>query len=521
MQGHLALSCKATLPILGMGHVRMRTDEPEREGHLLKAMRCLMKQPGGVSHLHVSGMRTYADLDPRHLMDLRCAHALLCLTTGAAICVWMPLLLLCQSSDSTQDAIAGNATLCFRSLLSNLRTLSMDGVAVFLPALQPVATRLRQLSLFESRLQGSPDGFLTRGWTALTTLSLADARVETASVTAALELPALEELDINGFRHQGGVLQLDQLTGSCPNIRGLRLRLDSDLARGREGSGPCCSLLKLGRLADLYMKVHTLGEPLYAALDFDLPASLSEFEVEGARWMPESHVVDLFWALREAVKCVSRGAQLRNMTCRYAVAHLQPAQWGASLDEQYRLLGGQLSGLRELEVWGVESVEDSLLSAVSAVVSSAPSLVGLKLSLYDMLPHLELPAISSASLESFAVDVFMSGNVAVLPPVVLTFLPGCTRLRQVLVGFVDEHPNEGTVVKIRCHSGSPTCIVPLGLHASQAGRVRTDFGEVGVELLPGPPCPQGVQSHTVLHICHFVGPQQAFVWCHAVVPGFL
>ena len=72
-------------------------------------------------------------------------------------------------------------------------------------------------------------------------------------MTAALELPALEELDIKGFRHQDGVLQLDQLTDSCSNIRGPRLQLDSDAARSTGGREICCNFMKLGRLAELHI----------------------------------------------------------------------------------------------------------------------------------------------------------------------------------------------------------------------------------------------------------------------------
>ena len=92
VQIHLAVCCKATLPILCMGHVRVRTDNDARKRHLLQAKRCLAKQPGGVSHLEVSSndlsdsevsedseatQKTqkigYAYLDNRCLVDLRCA----------------------------------------------------------------------------------------------------------------------------------------------------------------------------------------------------------------------------------------------------------------------------------------------------------------------------------------------------------------------------------------------------------------------------------------------------------------
>ena len=58
VQIHLALCCKATLPILSMGHVRVGIDEHGRDEHererpLLQAARCLTKQPSDVSHLEV------------------------------------------------------------------------------------------------------------------------------------------------------------------------------------------------------------------------------------------------------------------------------------------------------------------------------------------------------------------------------------------------------------------------------------------------------------------------------------
>ena len=421
----------------------------------------------------------------------------------------VPLLLLCCGHDIIHVGTDDNGAVRFRSLLTNLRKLTLRGVAVSLPALQPVATRLHQLDLTASCLHGSSDGFLTRGWTALTTLSLAEARVENVTVTAAFELPALEELDIISFRHQGGVLQLDQLTGSCPNIRKLRIRVDNDLARGREGRAPCCSLMSLGRLADLYMEIFT-EEPINADLNFDLPASLMRFEVEGV--CGGDWVFEFFWALREAMKCVRRGAQLHRMMYMCIGAPLQPAQWGASLDEQYRRLGGQLSSLRELEVWG-ES--EPLRCALSAVVSSAPSLTRVTFGIIGRLPHMELPAICSASLETFIVDVTIYLEEPPLPAVVLTFLPGCTRLQQALVR-IGGAPTEGHAVKIRCHSASPTCIVPLGVHEDARAR-----SEVGVRFLPGPPSPQGVQSYTVLCACHAAGPQQPLKWGHVVMRGVM
>ena len=54
VQSHLALCCKATLPLLCIGHVRVRSDNQAREWLLLQATRCLTKQPGRVSHLEVA-----------------------------------------------------------------------------------------------------------------------------------------------------------------------------------------------------------------------------------------------------------------------------------------------------------------------------------------------------------------------------------------------------------------------------------------------------------------------------------
>ena len=75
VQSHLALCCKATLPIMCTGHVRVRTDRHERERHILRATHCLTKQPSGVSHLEVSPRELRADFvrpDTRHLVDIRC-----------------------------------------------------------------------------------------------------------------------------------------------------------------------------------------------------------------------------------------------------------------------------------------------------------------------------------------------------------------------------------------------------------------------------------------------------------------
>ena len=72
--------------------------------------------------------------------------------------------------------------------------------------------RLRTLSPTNVSLEGSADGFLTAGWTALTSLSFSRSCAAKDNMSSALELPALEMLRNRLFRHRGGVLQLDQLT---------------------------------------------------------------------------------------------------------------------------------------------------------------------------------------------------------------------------------------------------------------------------------------------------------------------
>lgn len=74
-------------------------------------------------------------------------------------------------------------------MLSNLRKLSLLQVAVSLAALQPIATRLQELTIAHSRLQGSVDGFLTKGWTALTSLALTNCSAEEHTLPAP-NLPA-------------------------------------------------------------------------------------------------------------------------------------------------------------------------------------------------------------------------------------------------------------------------------------------------------------------------------------------
>ena len=160
MQTHLALSCKALLPILGMGHVRVNLGKSGRP--LLSATRCLTKMPCGASHLDVFSWVGHDKqwLGTRHLIDLRCAHAPMwcwCMhACGHCLC--------CAVSRNFRGwNRCDNAAVCFCSLLTNLRKLTLYKVAVSLPALQPVATRLHELHMPASCLQGRSDGFLTRG----------------------------------------------------------------------------------------------------------------------------------------------------------------------------------------------------------------------------------------------------------------------------------------------------------------------------------------------------------------------
>lgn len=155
-----------------------------------------------------------------------------------------------------------------------------------------------------------------------------------------------------------------------------------------------------------------------------------------------------------------------------------------------------------------------LRCALSAVVSSAPSLTRVTFRIINGLPHMELPAICSASLENVTVDVIDYLEEPPLPAVVLTFLPGCTRLQQVLVR-INGAPTEGYAVKIRCHSASPTRIVPLGVRENARGG-----SDMGVRFLPGPPSPQE-ESYTVLSACHAAGPQQPLQWGHVVTRGVI
>ena len=304
---------------------------------------------------------------------------------------------------------------------------------MFLPALQPVATRLRELHVSDSCLQGSADGFLTKGWNALTSLTLTSTLLEDAKLTAALQLPVVEEMQIRSFSWRAGMqgwsqfefhqLQLHQLTHSCTQVSRLVFLLDT--WRSTEPSQQRFSLQNLNRLADL----HAFNSSKDADVDLDLPPSLTQLHVQGS--------TSFFWALHEAVKCVRRGAQLHKLICGRVEVRLQPAQWGASLDEQHNRLGGQLGSLRELKVWGVH---EQLLSTVCAVASAAPSLVRLEIVMqtpsWSRAPRREVLSICSASLKNIRMEWQVDSRpVAELPPlqVLLMFLPGCTQLQEVIV----------------------------------------------------------------------------------------
>ena len=212
---------------------------------------------------------------------------------------------------------------CRRSLLSNLRELSLGYVAISAAALQSVATRLQKLSLTSVSLKGSADGLLTAGWTALTSLFFSPSCEAEDTMCSALELPALERMVNHGSRHRGGVLQLDQLTGSCPRLRDLEF----NLAGPSEASWQSCRLSDLSRLTHLCITQW----PGHASPDLDLPASLTSLRVQG---LHGGTSVDLCWLLREARKCVRRGAQLHTLCCNPA-----EVQEDASLEEQLRPAG--------------------------------------------------------------------------------------------------------------------------------------------------------------------------------------
>ena len=392
--------------------------------------------------------------------------------------------------------------------------LSLDTVNFSLPTLQPVASRLQTLEISYSRLRGSAVGFLSAGWTALKDLSLRDSWLEDDVLTA-VNLPALEAVDIINYEHQGCTLRVDQLC--CPQLRFLAFQLDSSQAHASEGSSHFCSLVNLPRLARLVV----LLVPHQAIMDLSLPASLEVLTVQGSTGTDS---VDLKWVLLEAAKGCRSGGHLRMLTCSDTApsSHPEGMAWGASSFARYKELGGQLMGLTDLHVYGRAT---TLLSAISAVASSAPCLTCLKFGIEEELDDLVLPPISSASLKSITGRYRLTGQSVLPPQVALTFLPGCTQLRDARVQFHDSLPKKGTSVKICCHSTSQRCIVPLEDCAEDFDEDTIESGvmleEVGIQLLPMPASPQDLQAYSILYSCHTNRPKQAPRWGHVVKPGIL
>ena len=424
----------------------------------------------------------------------------------------MPSLCQCLHKTNTRVGTGGDVAVCRRSLLSNLRKLSMEDVEFALPALQPAAMRLHSLKIVSSRLCGSADGFLSAGWNALSALSLHGSWMEDDVLTA-LNLPALEVLDILRFTHSDRQLQVDQLC--CPQLRSLKFQLDITQARACASGRQWCSLLQLPQLADLtvsrcsYRKLAQGGpgsSRLAWAMDLGLPASLQRLRVEATT---ADDLVPLKWMLLEASKGIRSGAQLRSVTCidTAAASHPDGAPWGASSVAHYRELGGQLSGLKELNVSGRGG---AILSAIGVIACSAPSLTCLHFSVEEDQIDLELPPICSASLKSVFGN-FHLGRKAPPLPVTLTFLPECTQLRNVYVGLYNSNPKVGNYVKIRCHCNGQRCIKLLD----------ACDGAMGVQFLPLSLEPLGLQAYTVIYACHAAGLEQAPKWGQVVVPGVL
>ena len=439
----------------------------------------------------------------------------------AVACMSPPLGVVCHCHEGTQMGTDAHAALYCHSLFFNLRKLTLHSVPVFLPALQPVATQVHELNVYGSRLHGSADRFLTKGWAALTSLSLAHTHMDHATIIAALELPMLEDTYICWVTgHRGGALQLDQLTGSCPHVSRMDFQLGEGCWQATKARRHSCSLLNLKRLADLQV----MSWSLQANVDLDLHPSLTQLRFQGYQ-SGGNNSVDFLWALLEAVKCAGRGAQLHKLICKCAEAHLRPAQWGASLDEQHRRLGGQLSSLRELVIL---SACEQPLRAVGAVASAAASPTRLEIIVQNhSLPCVEVSPICSASLESIRVEWDLTSLPKQPPQLLLTLLPGCTRLQEVVVVVRNMgRPIEGAAVKIRCHCCSQRCIVPAMGYASfyskEPKKMKAGAAtDVIVRFVHMPPSEQGVQDCTLLYACHAAGPKQAPLWGCDLMPGIL
>ena len=175
--------------------------------------------------------------------------------------------------------------------------LSLESVSFHLPALQPIATRLQRLDIMNSRLNGSADGFLSAGWTALTALRLDGSQV-VDDVLTALALPALKDLCIIGSHHKGRALRRDQLC--CPQLCSLAFQLETEGLRARY------TILRMAALASQIIIVSCYQD----AMDLGLPASLTSLSVQD-----DTPNADLDRALLEAAKCIRRGAQLCSLMC--------------------------------------------------------------------------------------------------------------------------------------------------------------------------------------------------------------
>jgi hypothetical protein len=383
---------------------------------------------------------------------------------------------------------------------------------LFLPSLQPVATRLQSLCIEDIRLEGSADGFLGASWSALTSLLIASTWVSDDVLTA-INLPALKSLDIEDFEFGSNLDTLQPHQMCCPQLSSLAFNTEWPKAQAGEGARQCCSLVHLPLLASVIVTFVNQKAPM----DLGLPASLEHLTV---RQRFGDGTVDLKWLLLEAMKCIRSGAQLQSLTCANASpsCHPEGVPWGASSVEHYSQLGGQLRGLKALSVFGRAT---TLLSATAAVACSAPDLTRLEFRVEDMRLDFTLPPICSASLQSITGRFNLEGHRVPAATVILTILPGCTELRDVHVQFYRslyascDRPEvvEGTSVKIRCHCTSQSCIKPLDASAG--------LGEVGMHFLPMPPSSQGVQAYTVNFTCHAAGPEEPLKWGHVVMPGVL
>ena len=82
MQAHLALCCKAMLPIISMGHLVVRAPGNLYGGRPIRQVtRLLTKQPGNVSHLELRAWDHI--LGTGRLIELRCTPTLCAWPHGA------------------------------------------------------------------------------------------------------------------------------------------------------------------------------------------------------------------------------------------------------------------------------------------------------------------------------------------------------------------------------------------------------------------------------------------------------